>query len=321
MAIKHEAVVTRGDLLTSNMWNAAHIIEDMTIKGIHIDNLQIGTDHLINDSVTTAKLAIQDYLDLVNRLTDPTLAKGRLWFREDLVKLRFSPDGTTVKEIAWVGDISDHAAITPIDHPDLSVTTAKIADAAIVAAKIADAAVTTAKIADAAVTPLKLSFGTLEKIVEDEVTAAEGDQTTLTYTGLDLDAAKAYLMLLMFTNPTTSTAEYSLFYNNDTVAANYYNQALWASGTTIYASRANNAHISGAVAGQQANVTLWIFRDPAGYVRAIPFENLREPASIVLRIRSHIWVTTANVTRIDIMATVAGAIGVGSKVLIFRVSA
>jgi len=136
MAIKHEDVVARGDLLTSTMWNKPHIIEDMTIKGIHIDNLQIGTDHLIDDAVTTAKLAILDWLDLVNRTTDPVLAVGRLWFREDLVKLRFSPDGVEVKEIAWAGDLSSHITTTPIDHPDLSITTAKIADAAITRLKL-----------------------------------------------------------------------------------------------------------------------------------------------------------------------------------------
>ena len=57
MAIKHKTVVERGDLLTSTMWNEEHVIEDFTIKGIHIDNEQIGTDHLINGSVTEEKLA------------------------------------------------------------------------------------------------------------------------------------------------------------------------------------------------------------------------------------------------------------------------
>jgi len=198
MAIKHEDVVVKGDLLTSTMWNKVHVIEDMTIKGIHIDSLQIGTDHLINDCVTTAKLAIQDYLDLVNRLTDPVLAKGRLWFREDLTKLRFSPDGVAVEELAWVGDLNSHATATPIDHPDLSVTSAKLADSAVgttklanlavTSTKLADSSVTSTKLADLAVTPVKLSFGTWEKVVETEVTGTA--VTEITVTGLDLDVAK-----------------------------------------------------------------------------------------------------------------------------------
>jgi len=57
MAIYHKTVAEKGDLLTSNMWNEEHVIEDFTIKGLHIDNEQIGTDHLINGSVTEEKLA------------------------------------------------------------------------------------------------------------------------------------------------------------------------------------------------------------------------------------------------------------------------
>jgi hypothetical protein len=66
-----------------------------------------------------------------------------------------------------------HRLRVPIDHPDASVTTAKIADGAVTTAKIADLAVTTTKIADGAVTrakivsPLPLTDVTLESVTAD----------------------------------------------------------------------------------------------------------------------------------------------------------
>jgi len=318
MAIKHEAVVARGDLLTSNMWNAAHIIEDMTIKGIHIDNLQIGTDHLIDGCVTTVKLSILDWLDLVNRLTDPTLAKGRLWFREDLIRLRFSHNGVGFKEIAWLADIKDHSEAVPLDHADLSVTTPKLADASVATPKLADLAVTAAKIADAAVTPVKLSFGTWQKIAE---VVADVDVTTLTVTGLDLDAGKIYLLFFKTSNPTTAASIYYIFFNADSTLANYYTQTVFGYGTTVGAARANRPDFAYAPAGESCSTFAWVQRAPDGYVRLSLVTNRRTPASIEHVARSISWVTAANVTQIDITASQASGIGAGSKLIIFKLSA
>jgi len=329
MAIKHEDVVVKGDLLTSTMWNKVHVIEDMTIKGIHIDSLQIGTDHLINDCVTTAKLAIQDYLDLVNRLTDPVLAKGRLWFREDLTKLRFSPDGVAVEELAWVGDLNSHATATPIDHPDLSVTSAKLADSAVgttklanlavTSTKLADSSVTSTKLADLAVTPVKLSFGTWEKVVETEVTGTA--VTEITVTGLDLDAAKAYYIIFQTGNPTATANRISVFYNDDTIAGNYFNQYIWASGTGLSASRLNNAEICIADAGQYAMFEGLLTRDSGASPRLIVRVSETYPDAVRLLMRTQMWTVEVNVTSITISGNQAGGIGVGSRLMIFKVSA
>jgi len=164
----------------------------------------------------------------------------------------------------------------------------------------------------------ELTFGTWEKIVD--TTVSPSAVTTITVTGLDLDAAKAYILLFRVTNPTGSTSNISLYYNNDTTATNYYRQSLYGTSTTVGASRINDGVISDVLAGQEANLLIWIYRDPAGYVRAMPFENSRDPASLLLRMLFHIWVTKANVTRIDLTASVTGSIGVGSNLIIFKVS-
>ena len=40
-----------------------------------------------------------EWIVLAALTADPALAAGRMWFRSDLGKIRFSPDGTTVKTL------------------------------------------------------------------------------------------------------------------------------------------------------------------------------------------------------------------------------
>jgi hypothetical protein len=46
-----------------------------------------------NASVTTPKLATLDYITLGGLTVDPALAPGRVWFRSDLARISFSPNG------------------------------------------------------------------------------------------------------------------------------------------------------------------------------------------------------------------------------------
>ncbi|MEM1523611.1 MAG: hypothetical protein QXU69_11300, partial [Thermofilaceae archaeon] len=148
-------------------------------------------DHA-DGSVTTAKLAALDYVTLRKLVADPALAVGRIWLRDVAPYLRFSPDGATVRSM----DVDHHKSLSPIDHPDGSVTATKIADGAVTTTKIADAsvtrakltgvfpitsadisdgAITTAKIADGAVTTAKIADGAVStaKIADGAVTDAK----------------------------------------------------------------------------------------------------------------------------------------------------
>jgi len=179
-------------------------------------------------------------------------------------------------------------------------------------------AVTDAKIATATITSGKLAFGTWEKIVETTVTGTA--VTTISITGLDLDAAKAYLLLLRFTNPTTSDTGYAMYLNADTTGTNYWRQYMWASGTSIAGNRVNDATFSSASAGEESIVWAVMARDPAGYVKVLTNTALRDPSAVWILFQGWTWTTTANVTQIDITASVTGAIGIGSRVIIFKVS-
>lgn len=68
-------------------------------------------------------------------------------------------------------DVSDHKAAAVLDHPDGSVTTAKIANSSITTEKIANDAVTKNKIEDEAVSTEKLGFGAVtdERLADSAV--------------------------------------------------------------------------------------------------------------------------------------------------------
>jgi len=42
-----------------------------------------------------------EYIDLESLTTDPTLVIGRVWFRSDLGRIKYSPDGTTTIELPY----------------------------------------------------------------------------------------------------------------------------------------------------------------------------------------------------------------------------
>ena len=57
-----------------------------------------------------------DYVTFASRTADPTLKAGRLWFRSDLGRLRYSPDGETAKGLAYI----------PVPRSDLEYVTENV---------------------------------------------------------------------------------------------------------------------------------------------------------------------------------------------------
>lgn len=87
---------------------------------------------------------------------------GTLWFTPSSGIYKYwsaSAVAWKLVDVGGAGGLAAHIAATPIDHPDASVTAAKLASNAVTAAKIASDAVTTVKILDANVTAAKLAAG------------------------------------------------------------------------------------------------------------------------------------------------------------------
>jgi len=164
----------------------------------------------------------------------------------------------------------------------------------------------------------ELTFGTWEKIVD--TTVSPSAVTTITITGLDLDAAKAYLLIFKTDNTTASLADYQLFFNNDTTTTNYYTQVLGVYGTTVAAGRANTTYLARAAAGVETWCYALIQRSVDGYAGCFSHEIRNTGSAVELYQNAMTYTVTGNVTRIDITSSVSGGIAVGSRIIIFKVS-
>jgi len=159
---------------------------------------------------------------------------------------------------------------------------------------------------------------TLKKVAEVDVTSAV---TSITVTGLDINTHKFYLIIFMVKNPTAGGVWYHLCVEGDTTLTNYYSQYAYWSGTGGGAGRSNDACISSEYAGDEGGVLILVARSPSGYPHAWSFRAQRVGANVSIELY-HACKTAAvtNITRIDIVASAAGGIGAGSKLIIYGAS-
>ena len=153
--------------------------------------------------------------------------------------------------------------------------------------------------------------------------------TTVSFTGLDLDAAKLYDLYLALKNPTGATRAYWIYFNNDNTNANYWIRNLkgdWDGAADriassrfndpyIFAVKANLAGACNAVIMRETSTgyPFWLMR---GGIRTNP---IRANGLDILYYAGY-YPTAGNVTRIDITANAANGIGAGSKLALFKVS-
>lgn len=181
---------------------------------------------------------------------------------------------------------------------------------------LADGAVTNPKLAGS-ITSDKLNFGTMEKV--SEVTVAGSAVTSVAFTGLDLSADKAYILIGSLNNPTLSNMTIRLYYNSDTTNSHYYMGVLWGGGGSVGNSAGNDASFGDYNAGFSGNFYAVITALPDGK----PYANMTEIThtnDCYQNIFGHIRNNTENVTRIDLTASVASSIAIGSKFILFKVS-
>lgn len=171
------------------------------------------------------------------------------------------------------------------------------------------------KIAD--VKDLAMELAEAKKWILVSEVEVELDTTTVSFTGLDLDAVRFY-MLLTLIKTVNGNSDFAIYFNNDTVATHYYTQGFYAGHTTRSSSRLNKSlwHYN-----QVNNASLcygFIGRAPDGYPRWTSMQNTKSPSVIAIEMRFGVLNVVGNVTRIDITASTANAIGAGSKLLLFK---
>lgn len=149
--------------------------------------------------------------------------------------------------------------------------------------------------------------------------------TTLTVSGLDLNADGRWFVMLTLKNATTSASNISLYYNSDTTAANYDRQSLTANSTSITGTRGNDAVVgaldSNAASTGSGNLMtqMWISNDLDGRPIANAVSGRTGNSNILIQSFTHEWRTAGtNVTGITISSAVASSIAVGSKIEVWK---
>jgi len=249
-----------------------------------------------------------------------------------------------------LAELNIHKSTIPLDHPDGSVTTDKIADGAITDAKVSS--ISRNKITDFWNTPFwdnipdkPLTFPPephthLRNEISDfwntpfwtqipdkpplwevlyDVTLEE-NMDYVEFQNLDIKSHGAYIMFSTVKNPLASYNGYRLYvegYNNDTY---YYHQYITVSGTSQVINRKNESFLTSTRVGESCSVIAFIILDPNGKFRAIILtqrnenEYLEEVFSSIIS-----TMTLTNITKIRVQSRATGGLGAGSRFILTKV--
>lgn len=136
---------------------------------------------------------------------------------------------------------------------------------------------------------------------------------------LDGKAHGGYEFEFVIYNPTAGSVTYSFFVNNDTTPANYTREEIRGSGGTLLSGGASDGLLIGTslAAGNRYVFNGSITIDPAGYVSASHLVH-QYATQLLSCCGLSKNVAVANLTRIDIVSSVANGIGINSRFRLWR---
>lgn len=160
-------------------------------------------------------------------------------------------------------------------------------------------------------------LGALELIEEAVVTGSP--QQTLLINGLDLDEHEEYVAIVFGDNATAGTIDVSLYFNGDTTDSNYRRQLTRQSGTIEASERTNDATIAEVVpAGDVFGFQFTLRRNFDGHPHAIFHGYDGDAGSLRNFVGNMRREVSANVTSLQITASAASALSVGTTIRLFR---
>ena len=153
-------------------------------------------------------------------------------------------------------------------------------------------------------------------LFEYEVVGAA--QTEIDVTGLDIKVHRSYRVEIEAINATASDASISLYINGNTVSTNYYRNYLAVDDTVRTSARVNDAAVMLIPASSKSTANLVILQNINDLVHARSNVTLRSGASISSRDYDYSHQAAANITQLTWASSVANAIGIGTKIRIYR---
>ena len=163
----------------------------------------------------------------------------------------------------------------------------------------------------------QLSDGTYLELIEDKTIASA--TTSVTFSGLNLTKEDSLLLVSDYQNNNANAPLY-LYANNNQTPSNYYYQYLLADGTSVVGNRTNNPTYTYANANEKAFTIVPIKLTNDGYFTAQVSENADYGTSGI-RLTAEVissTFTATTITQLDIVSSVANAIGVGSRFILYR---
>lgn len=156
----------------------------------------------------------------------------------------------------------------------------------------------------------------------EEITLAEG-ANFVTFSGLDLDDAKFYRLLICARGEGPGLSAVYMFFNGDEVQTNYWSQILAASGEGVDAYRQNNAMLSQIRPSYTMMRDVLISRAGARPCASANFGPYIDGMGTSACTGCVGWVTSANVTQIKLWgnAIMGNSFAAGSRFVLFKVSA
>jgi hypothetical protein len=244
-------------------------------------------DKVYANLLVQAPTIVTNNLSLGLQGSDPSLTEGFLWYRSDLKRLRYY-DGVFSRSLVHTDEFNYHASRHAAGGEDPITSPLPLS----------------------AIPPL---FQPWKEIV------TSSDVKYVDFTGLDVKSHKAYVLIGYIKNNSGSNTYYLWFVEGDYTNSNYNTQILNAAGTTIAASRATNSYIAYASSGANTMFYATIVRDPTGYARCCSFNVFNDASNVALNIFGICKnATVSNITQVRIDSYNNGAIGAGSRLMLFR---
>jgi len=167
-------------------------------------------------------------------------------------------------------------------------------------------------------------------LVQDQTLAAPA--ASISFTGLSLETDNNYILKAMLLSAVDGGQVLRATCNNDTTANNYLYQTLLAQLAGVVAAPAAGTHdsIIGAMGDKSAGgvhgLTMLELRikklaSNSAIIQseAAVYHPLGATPSIDIYTANVLWLTTANVTRLDIVSDTAGGLAAGSKATLYKV--
>lgn len=143
--------------------------------------------------------------------------------------------------------------------------------------------------------------------------------TSIDFSGLDINTHKSYRVEIDWFNASAGNTRMEMFVNGDMTTTNYYEQTMTASSSTIGGGRYNDAGICYSPSTGNLVKAIVFVGLVLGYPHSNSFSAENVGSTMQIEMKGHSKTTTvANITQLTFTTVAASAIGVGSKIRIYR---